>query len=336
MSIIAARAAESERRVTEIGQFLIDAGVPDLLGSESCIYATGSVGRGEASEHSDLDVFILKSNPESLSQLNSYIIRAHLIQASRAANFPDFSGDGEWLNVYRLDEMIDYLGSRRDDWCNTFTARILMVLEGRCLVGQSTYDAALRIVIREYWRDWGHNRDNFEPAFILNDLTKYWKVLCLEYAHKTSAASRAKATEEDKAKRRLDRFKLRHSRLLICFATIVAIAYAWRKGKQTISPEDMFEIAKKRPLARLSDIVDAERQDPILPTLVMEMIPSLLERYENFLEETNMPKPQLRSRFLDSAFCAAKDGEAFDFTARMFRLVREVLGDTRLFQYVVM
>ena len=51
------RRSATKRRLSELRTRLVDAEV--RAGDKACVYATGSFGRGEASTHSDLDLFIV-------------------------------------------------------------------------------------------------------------------------------------------------------------------------------------------------------------------------------------------------------------------------------------
>ncbi len=55
--ILKARRKNSSDRLESLRQELRDA--EELAGSNACVYLTGSFARGEASEHSDLDLFIV-------------------------------------------------------------------------------------------------------------------------------------------------------------------------------------------------------------------------------------------------------------------------------------
>ena len=71
--------------------------------SDLCIYVTGSYGRFEASEQSDLDVFFLQNDKDSRSSLNGIseiIIKADLIGLVRGLGFPEFTDGGKYLDVH--------------------------------------------------------------------------------------------------------------------------------------------------------------------------------------------------------------------------------------------
>jgi predicted nucleotidyltransferase len=114
-----------------------------LASGKACVYATGSFGRCEASAHSDLDVFIVgkrdgRPGPEGkegslLKNLDEICIKADLIEVTRQLEIPEFSGDGRYLVHYSVHEFTKTLGSPEDDLTNTFTARLLLLLESRPL-----------------------------------------------------------------------------------------------------------------------------------------------------------------------------------------------------------
>lgn len=110
-----------------------------LCKGKACAYITGSVARGEASPHSDLDLFIVSkgtSKDPHLTRLDEIVIKADLIEATKKLGFPPFSGDGEYLTRHIISELTGALGQPHDDVNNTFTARLLLLLESKLLLGK--------------------------------------------------------------------------------------------------------------------------------------------------------------------------------------------------------
>src|ERR1041384_4514755 len=89
-TILAERRVTTSARLGRVREQLIASNTDALLGEAACIYATGSVGRGEASNHSDLDVFIVsdvnQSNTSTHSLDTSSIID-RLVTAAADAEF---------------------------------------------------------------------------------------------------------------------------------------------------------------------------------------------------------------------------------------------------------
>ncbi len=142
---------------------------------------TGSLGREEAGKASDLDLFIVGASGGEAE----ICLKAELIRAVRKLQFPEFSGDGEYLQFHTIDELVGGLGTSTDDSQNTFTARLLLVLESRCLLGDEIYKKAIDSVLAKYWRDFADHAENFAPAFLANDILRLWRTLCVNYEART-------------------------------------------------------------------------------------------------------------------------------------------------------
>lgn len=110
-----------------------------MVAGKACVYATGSFGRGDASSHSDLDLFIVgrmdnTGNISTLKRLDEVCVKADLVCATRALGIPDFDGDGKYLVHYSVRDLTKTLGHPEDDVTNTFTARLLLLLESHPLL----------------------------------------------------------------------------------------------------------------------------------------------------------------------------------------------------------
>ncbi len=126
------RRQETKERIEKLRSELTRAA--QLCGDAACVYMTGSFGRGEASAHSDLDLFIVGQGTReapALSRLNQILVKADLIEANKKIGLPEFSGDGEYLTHHTVRELLDTLGKPEDDANNTFTARLLLLLRKR-------------------------------------------------------------------------------------------------------------------------------------------------------------------------------------------------------------
>ena len=225
----------------------------DMAADKACVYMTGSFGRGEASVHSDLDLFILgkvdstadKSNGRMLRQLDEICIKADLIQVTRKLQMPPFSGDGEYLVHYSVEELTRTLGTQDDDRANTFTARLLLLLESQVLFGEGVYNEAIEEVVAAYWRDYEDHKDDFVPAFLGNDILRLWRTFCVNCEARTK-----REPVEDKAKGKLKNYKLKHSRLLTCYSALLQMLTIYGKQK-TIGPRDMLSVVRLAPTERL-------------------------------------------------------------------------------------
>lgn len=228
------------------------------------IYATGSYGRREATKYSDIDVFIVVKSGCAVSLEQRYQLFNDLIKINRILERKPFSKDCKYLDVHSLDNMLDLLGRPEDDSGNTFTARMLLLLEGRPLVGEFVHDEIMEAVLKRYFRDYILHSEDFIPRFLYNDITRYWKTLCLNY-------EAYHITGVDRARMRLDNLKLRFARKLTCFSLVIALLHA----KQGVSLQQARQLIALSPLERLSRVRIAENA---------EHVDQALDSYADFLK----------------------------------------------------
>ena len=321
--LIKQRRQETDSRLSKINALLTEAA--KLAEGKGCVYATGSFGRGEASQFSDLDLFILGRTDKDrrvLGNLDEICIKADLVEATRKLKIPEFSGDGEYLLHYEISKLVKELGTPQDDAYNTFTARLLLLLESRPLIGNAVYDEAIDNVIAAYWRDFEDHKNEFIPAFLSNDILRLWRTFCVNY----EASTRTEPAEK-KAKRRIKNYKLKHSRLLTCYSALSYLLAVY-KETGTVTPADAWEMVKKRPTERLESLLKKNQFSVAHPK-----IRELLKCYEGFLEKTNVPETELISQFLKtSKEFYAQENSFGDLVADVLRLIGE---KSRLYRLLV-
>jgi len=273
-----------------------------------CVYATGSYARNEASEHSDIDLFFIhkgSSKTSKVAHLDELSLFARVIEIGKRMKFPTFSNDGEFLKILYLEDMLEMLGGREDDYQNSFTARMLLLLESSPLVNPSLLNEIFDSIVEAYFRDYPSHAADFRPVFLINDILRFWKTLCLNYENRRN---RPDDDVAQKRKQQVKNFKLKFSRLMTCFGTIVAVC-----AKATpISKADIVELGRITPLDRFLSVtssisgLDAVRN-------------AVLQDYEWFLQNTALSTPELTALF-----------DSSDTKIEMFRRA-EVYGD-RVYQ----
>lgn len=337
-ALIEDRRAFTNDRTSVLRDALAAFGVTETALRRTCVYATGSVGRGEASTHSDLDIFLLDlgcdptesdgTAAHRLSRTEQLLLKADIIRAAEAAGFPEFSGDAEWLIVYSADEMLALLGTPQDDALNHFTARLLLLLEGAPLLNDAVYADALRRIVDRYWRDFAANADAFLPVMLANDIMRFWKTLTLNYeAKRNLGAPEGEDPDEWLAKRRLDKFKLGYSRLSICQS---AIAYlVWLAARGSVTADDavaMFELSPTERFERLG--AEVEGASPL--------VRDILDGYAWFLTASDAPKTDLLAWISDRDTRHDARDRNKTFGQAMFDLIQYVNGtDGQLLRYLV-
>jgi predicted nucleotidyltransferase len=284
---------------------------------KACVYATGSFARGEASQHSDLDLFIVgqgRDGKRSLGRLDEILLKADLIEVTRRLGIPEFSGDGQYLVHYTAEQLVRSLGKPEDDATNTFTARLLMILESRPLLDAEVYRSVVDEVLGAYWQDFEDHRNEFVPAFLANDILRLWRTFCVNYE-----AGTARVPEEKRAKRRIKNYKLKHSRLLTCYSALLYLLSVYDRA-HTVTPIDASEMAAMTPTERIEWL----RQQAGLAD-AHAALDELLAAYERFLDSTDMSEAELIKKFLTPAARRGYMESAHHFGDSVFR-VMEIVG----------
>jgi UTP:GlnB (protein PII) uridylyltransferase len=105
------RKAATDARLNEFEKALRGrlADAPNRLADDTCLYVTGSGGRGELSRHSDLDIFLVRDGDRP-SRLDQMVLGSAVEGALRDCDFPAPSNDGEFLTLHRVSEMLSHMG----------------------------------------------------------------------------------------------------------------------------------------------------------------------------------------------------------------------------------
>jgi predicted nucleotidyltransferase len=292
---------------------------------KACIYATGSYGRGESSQFSDLDLFIVGKESEgkrALGKLDEICMKADLIEATREMNIQEFSGEGQYLVHYSQRELIDALGKPEDDATNTFTARLLLLLESRPVVEEEVYSEILGEVVGAYWQDFEDHKRDFVPAFLANDILRLWRTFCVNYEARTSREPAIK-----KAKRKLKNYKLKHSRLLTCYSALLYLLFVHNRNG-TVTPMDANAMVRLSPTERLEQLA-AETESADARKKLMD----LLAGYEQFLAATARDEDELVALIMEKG--TAPFPNQYEFGDIMFDVMDLIGGRTRFHRLLV-
>ncbi|WP_423909057.1 nucleotidyltransferase domain-containing protein [Candidatus Spongiihabitans sp.] len=145
------------------------------------VFCCGSLSRGDFGKTSDLDIFVFSEKSEDeRTRLSDIELLYELISVNKELNFPEFSNDGMFLETLSFPEMKKSIGCPKDDEKNLFTSRMLVLLESKPLFNDALYDFQMNEIVGWYFRD-DVDRSSFKPLFLLNDILRFWRTLCLNY-----------------------------------------------------------------------------------------------------------------------------------------------------------
>ena len=213
-----------------------------LTGLPISIFCAGSMARMEIGKNSDLDLFVLGESGDGLdSRLAEYTLFAELIAINKELDYPPFSNDGKFLKIYHVDPLMNHTGSRRDDSENLFTARMLLMLESKPLLNPAKHSDCLASILPHYYRD-KEGHEPFHPLFLLNDLLRYWRTLCLNYEARRNGPGDVPWHKQN--------FNLKFSRMMTVFATVLPLIVG------PLSHEELLSLCEIPPLERLAAGLD--------------------------------------------------------------------------------
>ncbi|MEG8057051.1 hypothetical protein QP150_10180 [Sphingomonas sp. 22L2VL55-3] len=261
-----------------------------LVDTYACVYATGSFGRLEAGPHSDLDLFIVvdtkyaegKGEVRKLDSVAETKVKYHLIRAVEDSGIAKFDAGGRYLESHARNDFIRYLGSQEDDFRNTLTGRLLLLLESRPVLGRAFYDMLLDDVISAYFEDFPGNENNFVPSFLVNDILRLWRTFCVNYEF-----SRKKGSDDIKLKN----LKLKFSRMLTCYSAVIHLL-AIHVAKGCVTPDDVRAMVGLTPVERLEQLQAGSALTTDLHQSLALLIEQVLVEYSNFLAFTHQPKDE--------------------------------------------
>ena len=134
----------------------------------AAVVLMGSWGRRELTSGSDDDFVVLGDGPPSPEDVGAVLDRA-------AGREGIFGG-----RVHEAD-LVERIGLGHDTNEN-LTRRMLFLLESVALTGAVTHAAARDAILRRYLE--AGVRDQRVPRFLLNDLIRYWRTICVDFEGK--------------------------------------------------------------------------------------------------------------------------------------------------------
>lgn len=232
------------------------------------IGVNGSVARREYTSGSDIDHFFLSTVCDNCNQINVSDDEKAFREALEKRDLKMPASGGVFEGALYQGQLLYPIGGDADT-NKTLTRRMLFLLEGEWIFNKDGFENLREKLIAGYISD---SLENEKLAlYLLNDIIRYWRTICIDFEYKTSDGKKSRA---------LRLAKLRMSRMLLCFAGMVAVAEA----------DDMPPDKKRKRLVELFSQQGIDRLDGILS----DKFASAKLLYGNFL--TKLDDPEFRAK----------------------------------------
>jgi hypothetical protein len=143
-------------------------------GPDTSVVLMGSWGRAEVTNGSDDDFMVLAHGGEGLD-----VVPAVEDVSAELDNAPGSQGIFA-VPVYS-ENLVHNIGLDADDNRN-FSRRMLFLLESTPVSGNGVYEAVRAEILGRYLDD--SVKPYRPPRFLLNDIERYWRTLCVDFAGK--------------------------------------------------------------------------------------------------------------------------------------------------------
>jgi len=169
-----------------------------------CVAAAGSLGRMEYGEKSDADLIVLVDDALDDPAAKAAYDAVWNALAPENVDLPNLTG--VFASPARAADLCGPKAGGSEETLSALGKRLLLLLESQPLFGDGAFEDIVDAILQFYGRDYVARDPTKEWTFLLNDLTRYFRSVCVHYQWSFG---------QDPAVWRIRNVKLRHSRVIM-------------------------------------------------------------------------------------------------------------------------
>jgi predicted nucleotidyltransferase len=226
--------------------------------SKFAFVVVGSFARGEASECSDLDFFVIYDKQSDLDKYKESD-QLDILAEVKKLGIREPSDGGAFGVAVLGSDLFSNIGGDGDTNEN-ITRRVLFLLESKSLCGHDYFDSVRRKIINSYVTI--NITDHQMCKFLLNDIIRYYRTICVDFEYKVSSGGKSWGDRN---------IKLVFSRKLLYFSGVLIVAETAQNTYKS-KVQTLLDLMNISPIERIERIAGSKSENA-------------LSKYKVFLEK---------------------------------------------------